>query len=192
MTGLEILARVASFIDDEDLDQEELLEQINLGLADLSLEAPYESTYSVNTVDGTRYVTIPEYCNAILGIYVDGVEIDPADSPFSEDQTAEGTPGYYYVLGSQLNLYPLPDDVYSIGIHMTRDYTSLTTLTESPTDLPEKFHVALSYWLCMQYMRTDEENEQAKDYQQEYYRYRASLALYQQNRAGSYWTTKEG
>lgn len=189
MTGTEILAR-AEYLIDDDIDVVEALEQINLGILDMSLEAPFEDSVTLVLAEGERHVDVPSDCVEIIEVRVSGVEIGAAISPFSNDSTAEGTPSEYYVLGEELKLYPLADAAYNVDILFLSAYTELSALTETP-DIPARFHWALVNWLAAQFRTSDEEEGSSDRFMSKYYDYRARLKMYQQSRS-AYSITREG
>lgn len=189
MTGTEIVARANYLVDDE-IDDTEALAEINLCLDDLSLEAPFEDTDQQTLAADTRSITVPSELISLIEVYLDGVKMEPASSPFEIASDLEGTPSKYYLLGDTLNFYPLNDTEATVDLLFVSAYTPIAALANTP-NVPARFHMGIVNWLADKFKIMDDEMDNAAKFQGEYYRYRAALALYQQNRGGEYWTTRE-
>lgn len=192
MTGTEIVARANYLIDDE-IDEVEALAELNLAIADLSLEAPFEDTYQATLAVDTRSITVPSDLVALTEVRVDGVQTGAATSPFATAADEEGTPSYYYLLGNTLNFYPLNNVTAGVTVDLLflSAYTSLSSLSET-SDIPLLFHMALVYWLADKFKLMDDEPNAASTYLMKYTDLKMKLKLYQETRTGEYWTTREG
>jgi hypothetical protein len=70
-------------------------------------------------IDSTSLVLVP-------------IRLDDMTKRFAGGLTQQGMPAYYYFIGSQIKLYPVPDSIYSI----TLSYISTPTKLVNTTDIP--------------------------------------------------------
>jgi hypothetical protein len=180
MTGQQIKTR-AEFLLEEEFETLDAIELINLGLNDLSLEAPRTDILDLTVDAMNRSVTIPSDCLSIDQVWMSGVELGETDSPFS-NLDVQGTPKSFFLVGNQLRLFPLTTTQQSLSLLVQRTYGSITDLSEEIVHLPAEFQMGLVFWLVSQFKYYDDEIEEGSYYTQEYYRYRNALSLYQRNR----------
>lgn len=69
---------------------------------------------------------------------------DEGDWPFSEN----GRPVRYVIRGSQMDLYPIPDQVYNLRIYYDQRQTDLNLDTDVPAS-PVEFHDMLAIWAAI-------------------------------------------
>ena len=183
MTGQQIKSR-AEYIIDEEIETLDAIEMINLGLNDLSLEAPRIDIIDLSLNALSRSVTIPSDCMSIDQVYLGSSELGELDSPFSVDPSLQGKPNSFFLVGGELRLYPLTPEAQGLSLLVQRSYGSITLLTDEILYVPSQFQMGLVFWVLSQFKYYDDEIEEASYYTQEYYRYRSALTQYQHNRTG--------
>lgn len=189
MTGQQILNRANYLIDDE-VDSTEALEVINLGLKDLGLEASFEEVITLTIEAGSQIADLPLGCLGVDEVYLDSQELEYTNKPLKESKTATGTPSRYYLTSNQIKVFPIPPATVELDLLIQRGYSSISSLSEEPTDLPEEFHMALVWWVVSAFGYYDDELGEASYAFDEYLRYRGALKTYQENRA-SYEGTRD-
>ena len=113
-----------------------------------------------STVASTKSYTFPTDCRFIRRMEKysasDASDIEKLDElkfPRTEMQgewpfTETGIPKRYTVFGTQFNLEPIPDDVYTMRIYYDSRKDDLAVDGDSPSS-PSDFHDMLVYWTCV-------------------------------------------
>lgn len=183
LKGTDILKRAEYLVDDE-IDPTDALPIINLGLDDLSLEAPRADKATVVITAGSSSIALPSNCLSINQVWKGTRELGEEYSPFSHDETVTGVPSKFALVGNLLTVYPTPTVDTTLKLLVLKSYTPLNTLDDVPVDLPEQFHIALIFWLLSNFKYFDDETQDASYFLKEYWRYRIALKDYQENRSG--------
>lgn len=97
-----------------------------------------ETSGSVNTVDGTAYIAVPATCLIIRDIWnstEDQILRQIGAREYREklgraDTDAEGAPTLWNRQGSNIYLYPTPDDVYALTVYFKRRVTTLSSTSD--------------------------------------------------------------
>jgi hypothetical protein len=123
-----------------------------------------------NCVAGTKSYNFPTGCKFIrrLEIYdpLDHnniVKIDELKFPRLEANgdwlfTQDAQPKRYVVRGTQFDLYPVPDAVYSFRIYYDLGQANLTLDTDIPAT-PVEFHDMIVFWACVLAKKQNEEDD---------------------------------
>jgi hypothetical protein len=183
ITGRTIVSR-AEYMVDDDIDTTDALEIINLGIYDLSVEAPKKGLESIALLASTRSIVVPSTCISVESVFIGSNELEELDIPFTEDQLATGTPSKFFLVENTLMLYPLSNAAQTVNLLVQKSYTPLTTLDEEPIDIPDQYRMGLVFWLLSHFKFFDDESTEASYFTKEYWRYRAALKSHQDNRSG--------
>jgi acyl carrier protein len=112
-----------------------------------------EGLTSFSTVEGTAEYDLPTVVSTFEAVQVVGYT-DPdtdqrvllTEKPWhwylqnhNTDETARGKPEYFLRKGSELWLYPTPDDIYSISLHF------LQSLSDLSLTIPRSWHEIIMY-----------------------------------------------
>jgi hypothetical protein len=65
------------------------------------------------------------------------IRLDDLTKRFTGNLTQPGIPSYYYFVGSQINLYPVPDSIYTIKLSYISSPVKLTAAGDTPV-LPDR------------------------------------------------------
>lgn len=127
------------------------------------------STFS--TVAATKSYAFPTDCRFIRRIEhystSDAGDIEKLDElkfPRTEMQgewpfTETGRPKRYSVFGTQFNLGPIPDAVYTMRIYYDSRKSDLASDTDSPSS-PTDFHDMIVYWTCVLALAQNKESSE--------------------------------
>lgn len=115
------------------------------------------TTGTVNTIDGTRYVTLPtDFGNfyggantvrltspsTSVGRIVEVITFDQYYNQFYTNTTDEGEPSYCWIQAGLLYFEPIPDAVYAVAFPYYKRATAVTT-TADPLTIPEQYSEVL-------------------------------------------------
>ena len=138
------------FADSTTVRKEEVL---NSAVAELLSDGPWvfqqaEATMAIST----RTPTLPVDFHIAYSIVIPSLPVSlvPTDwdwiSKTAGDLATVGQPIYYYFIGNQLNVYPVPDSSYSSRIMYIKNQPVLTSASvESDILVPPKFHRMIAY-----------------------------------------------
>lgn len=99
---------------------------------------------SITTVASTGAYNLPNDVSIVLSVKdeTNDVKLVKRDRDWVDawdDDTATGKPLSYFIDASQINLFPVPDDAYSIKVRYIYDVTDLSAGGDTPV-LPTSWH----------------------------------------------------
>lgn len=183
LTSLRLMVRNISDLDTTDLSNATLDDFAREGfqrIVALERRWPfYETTYTFNTVAGTRAYTIATVgdireVTSVIDTSTGGNRLtmiahDDAEGIWLGTTDARARPLFYTVWANQVHLYPKPDAVYAMSLRGYRKplYTWLTTIT-TDIDADEWFHSLLAYFILARIYQRQEDPELSAMYMQSF------------------------
>lgn len=102
-----------------------------------------QASYALNALDTTIH-RVWDITNNIPLRKISGIDLGGWDTTVSAP-TNTGRPRGYFRDGANIRLYPTPDQVYTIGMFVTRTPAPLTGPTDVPI-IPETWHDLIPIW----------------------------------------------
>jgi hypothetical protein len=168
MTVAEIIAKIKSRVDDDDISTDFLLDAVNSVYFRILNDTQtfwkfLEGTTSFNTVIGTTdysKTTIAADLNRIYSMGTVNNKIYPiAQRDFDEyvpDPTSRGTVKYYMEWGDIVKLYPIPSAIETVNIRYYKKVTTPMTVNDTPI-LPIEYQELLVLGGMMMFYEQDED-----------------------------------
>jgi hypothetical protein len=124
------------------------IEVINDAYQDICSREPWpflEKQANCNTVAGTAALASqPADFSDALSLVINAssialvpIRLDDLTKRFAGNLSQTGIPSYYYFIGNQINLYPVPDSIYAITLSYISSPTKLLLVTDVPA-LPDR------------------------------------------------------
>ena len=131
------------FTDMLDSDMEAIINDAYFDVCSRDTWPFLEATATVNLAQGTSIVPTPADFGSVIAVSLDSasiplvpVRLDDITKRFTGMLTSTGLPMYYYFIGDQMNVYPVPDAVYSTTFRYLRIPTRLDTTNPGTSDIP--------------------------------------------------------
>lgn len=149
------VAALISDLDDhgfEDTDADRKVAVINDTIADICSREPWPFLESVASVTcNSQAPALPSDFRASLAVIIpsNGVVLQPERldtivKRYPNALTSQGTPAYYYFIGSQINLVPVPDQSYVAQLYYLRTHPFVTQSSgETDILIPARHHRAI-------------------------------------------------
>lgn len=162
----------------EDTTDTRLTAFLNDAYWDIASREPWPfleaSSSAITTTAGSADITEPTDFGQVISMVIDsnGVNLMPKradwiNKTFSGALTSQGIPSYYYFIGNQIKLYPVPDATYTI----TLQYLSVPAALEAGSDtpiLPARHHRTLVLGALVSAYNMEDDGEQADRFERQY------------------------
>lgn len=114
--------------------------------SDMSFEWPeYETSTTITTVAGTEMYSKPSDFVRIIGLYDDTYNLTKTTKQQTMiNRATQSKPSSYYLYGSNIGFYPLPDNAYSIDLLYYRQLPLLTSSQGS--GLPYEYNQVIALY----------------------------------------------
>lgn len=149
----------------EDLDTATLTSLLNDAYEDVWGREPWpfrEGQADVTLTAGTASVTTPSDFGKVASIMVKdmGTNLEPMrrediGKQFPGRLDEQDQPIWYYFIGNQLYVYPVPDTTYTLTIFYLKDFTPMSNPTDSPA-LPSNHRIVVLGALVSAYDMEDD------------------------------------
>lgn len=154
----------------EDTSVERITGFLNDTYWDIASRAPWpflEKSTTVNTVVGDAELAVPADFDKALRMVIDslGQRLEPArmddvTSRFNGNLSMRGLPFLYYFIGDSVQVYPVPDAVYTVTLRYLAVPAELSNNADTPI-LPKKHHRAIVLGALVDAYRMEDDSEQA-------------------------------
>lgn len=112
------------------------------------------SITTFDTVDGTNEYTLDPLVLQVFAVHNGATELRKLPAQFAANNATQGTPLYWRRRGvSKLNLYPIPDDAYTLNMLVARLPLEVMQVDSDEPEIPEQHRLALCDWAAYQAMR---------------------------------------
>ena len=155
----------------EDTDAATLTDLLNDAYEDIwGREAwPFrEGTATVTITGGTAQVPMPADFGKVIAFIIDNQSIvlepkrlEEITRDYSGDLTTTGSPLYYYFIGNNVYVFPVPDSTYTGTVRYIKAFTPLANPTDTPV-LPSNHRIIVLGALVSAYDMEDDNDIAAR------------------------------
>ena len=148
-----------------DTDNATLTDMLNDAYEDIWGREPWpfrDGQTTFDTAAGVAAQTMPADFGKVDSMSIDSLSLnlipkrhDDLLHEFSGDLTYQAYPLYYYFVGSEVRLYPVPDSTYTVTLNYIKKFTPLVNGTDAPA-LPSNHRIVLLGALVSAYDQEDD------------------------------------
>lgn len=162
----------------EDLSDTRLTAFINDAYWDIASREPWPfleaQVTNITTTAGSADITEPSDFGQVQSIVIDsqGITLQPKrwewiNKNYSGSLTTTGLPYYYYFIGNQVKLYPIPDAAYTLTMQYLSVPTALTAGSDTPI-LPTRHHRVIVLGALISAYNMEDDGESADRFEKQY------------------------